>query len=102
MITKKILSLLTLVLLLFLLIVSAFPDDGSDPDPDADPWNETVRRDEPLPDDEDASTIIIWVRAVSYPPFFIVSFDKVQVSPSQTAVAGPNSTHVRSSSTLSR
>lgn len=102
MITKKILSLLTLVLLLFLLIVSAFPDDGTDPDPDADPWNETIRRDEPLPDEEDASTIIIWVRTVSIPPYFIISFDKVQISPSPATATGSNSTHARSSSTVSR
>lgn len=101
MIVKKILSLLTLVLLLLFLIVSAFPGDGTDPDPDADPWNETSRR-EPLPEEEEASTIIIWVRTVPIPPYFMITFDKVSVSPSRQVTAGSKPTHSTSSASFAR
>jgi len=101
MIVKKILSLLTLILLLLFLIVSAFPDDGTSPDPDADPWNETGRR-EPLPEEEDASTVIIWIRTTSLPPYFTITCAKVSVSPSRTVTAGSKTAHSRSSASPAR
>ncbi len=93
---KKILSLLTLVFLLLFLIVSAFPNDGTDPkpDPDADPWNETGST--PYYDD-DIKVIIVTVGYVPASPYFTFTFTKVSVSDTPVKTKGSESTRSRHS-----
>jgi len=102
MMVKKILSLLTLILLLLFLIVSAFPDDGTDPQPDADPWDEQTGRREPLPEEEEPSIVIIGVRATSVPPYFTIVFQRAPLSPDRVVAAGSKTTHSRNSGSFAR
>ncbi len=101
MIVKKILSLLTLILLLLFLTVSAFPDEEDNPIPDADPWNETTGR-EPYPEEEGTTIIVISIRTVSIPPFFVITFDKVTVSPSRQTTEESKTTHSKRSASFAR
>jgi hypothetical protein len=92
---KKILSLLTLVFLILFLIVSAFPDDGTDPkpDPDADPWNETGST--PFPEDEDATVIIITIGYLPSTPYFTFTAVKMSVSDAPTVTKKSTRSHSR-------
>lgn len=101
MMVKKILSLFTLILLLLFLIVSAFPDDGTNFDPDADPWNENTGA-EPYPEEEGTTIIVISIRTVSIPPFFVITFDKVSVSPSRQTTEESKPTHSKRSASFAR
>jgi energy-converting hydrogenase Eha subunit F len=92
---KKLLSLLTLVFLILFLIVSAFPNDGTNPkpDPDADPWNETGC----APYDEGGTTIIIiTIGYLPSTPYF--TFTAVKISKSDAPVIAKESKSTRSHS----
>lgn len=88
---KKVLSLLTLIFLIFFLVIPAF--SGDDPT-DADPWNETVFE----PDSEDVVTVIIIIRSHISPmvPYFV--FMKVNFSANPKITGGSSSTQAGSSS----
>ena len=90
---KKILSLLTLVFLILFLVVSAFPEDGTDPkpDPDADPWNETGSA--PYHDGDDDNVIIITVSYISAPPYFTFTAQKLDISSASAVKKVSKSTH---------
>lgn len=99
MLVKKILSLLTLLFLVFFLIVSAFPDEGDDPIPDADPWDETtvkpVDKDEPV-------ILVVSVSMVPFVPYFIILFERVPAPSTPKATRGYNSPYSRGSSLVGR
>jgi energy-converting hydrogenase Eha subunit F len=100
MIVKKILSLLTLIFLILFLIVSAIPNDGTDPkpDPDADPWNETGS----APYNDDGNVIIITLGYISTPPYFTFTAQKVNISSAPAVKKVPNSTRSHSRSKVSK
>ena len=99
---KKILSLLTLVFLILFLVVSAFPEDGTDPkpDPDADPWNETGST--PFPEDEDATVIIITIGYLPSTPYFTFTAVKMSVSDAPVVTKGSKSISSHSRSKISK
>ncbi|MGB2697984.1 MAG: hypothetical protein WBD28_09040 [Candidatus Zixiibacteriota bacterium] len=102
MIVKKILSLLTLIFLILFLIVSAIPNDGTDPkpDPDADPWNETGSA--PYYDNNDGNVIIITLGYISAPPYFTFTAQKVNISSAPAVKKVSKSTRSHSRSKVSK
>lgn len=101
MIVKKLLSLLTLVFLILFLIVSAFPDDGTNPkpDPDADPWNETGC----APYDEEGTTIIIiTIGFLPSTPYFTFTAVKTSTSDAPVVTKESKSTSSHSRKKISK
>jgi len=92
---KKVLSLLTLIFLVFFLVIPAFP--GGDPT-DADPWNEIVS--EPDPRDVDTVIIIIGSGYTPLVPYFVMM--KIQLPSNPKITGAKGSTPARGSSLAGR
>lgn len=92
---KKVLSLLTLIFLVFFLVIPAFP--GGDPT-DADPWNETIAE----PDPRDVDTVIIIISSTFTPmvPYFVML--KIQLPSNPKITGGNSSAPARGSSLAAR
>jgi len=87
---KKVLSLFTLIFLIFFLVIPVFP--GGDPT-DADPWNETTIA--PAHEDVDTVIIIVGPRFSSLVPYFVMM--KVQIPSTPKVTGGSSSTQARGS-----